>query len=487
MNKMTTNNNVIFILWENSRLIPIKIETLLEGKVVEQNRAEYKEGWNPSEITYCICAFANDYANVNGGYIVIGVKEENGMPILPPKGVPKDQIDTIQKEIFQYCNQIEPRYIPQIEVVDYPNEDISLIYLKCSAGDSGPYRAPKDVYRKSDKSMYYWIRLASLTTIAKQGEISELFEKFNSVPFDDRINRSAKIDIIRRAHLEDFLRDSKSSLIEEINTRSIADLLVSLEVANETDTGIELRNIAVLMFAENPEKIIPGAQIDLVWVKTEDAEAGDIFFEKTFTGPIWKQVRDVLDYIKTHIILSKTIKIQDQAIAERFDNYPYRAIEEALVNAVFHKSYRDDSPVKVRIYLDRIMVINFPGPDRYISMENFAQGKARARKYRNRRIGEFFKEIKLSEKQGTGITKILRELKKNGFPEPLFESDEDRVFLETTIFIRDGFDDISEMPDKLYDREKERMDMVIQYLKENGQLTSYQANKLLDTKFNIQD
>lgn len=137
------------------------------------------------------------------------------------------------------------------------------------------------------------------------------------------------------------------------------------------------------------------------------------------------------------------------------------------------------------------MVINFPGPDRYISMENFAQGKARARKYRNRRIGEFFKEIKLSEKQGTGITKILRELKKNGSPEPLFETDEDRVFLETTIFIRDGFDDIAEMSEKmsvkLYDREKERMDMVIQYLKENGQLTSYQANKLLDTKFNIQD
>ena len=47
-------------------MIPLKIETLLEGQVVEQNRVEYKEGWNPGDIIHTICAFANDYDNVNG-------------------------------------------------------------------------------------------------------------------------------------------------------------------------------------------------------------------------------------------------------------------------------------------------------------------------------------------------------------------------------------------------------------------------------------
>lgn len=90
-----------------------------------------------------------------------------------------------------------------------------------------------------------------------------------------------------------------------------------------------------------------------------------------------------------------------------------------VLNTVFHKSYREPEPVEVRIYVDRIMIINYPGVDKYISQEKFKSSKARARKYRNRRIGELFKEIDLSEKQGTGITKILIELKKNGFPEPL--------------------------------------------------------------------
>lgn len=42
------------------------------------------------------------------------------------------------------------------------------------------------------------------------------------------------------------------------------------------------------------------------------------------------------------------------------------------------------------------------------------------------------------QKQGTGIPKILRELKKNGSPEPEFEMDTDRTYLNTVIHIRDG-------------------------------------------------
>ncbi|MGB4661127.1 MAG: ATP-binding protein [Mobilitalea sp.] len=109
-------------------------------------------------------------------------------------------------------------------------------------------------------------------------------------------------------------------------------------------------------------------------------------------------------------------------------------------NAVFHKSYRDGEPVEIRIYVDNIQIINYPGPDKWIDMDKFVIGKVRARKYRNRRIGEFFKEIELSEKQGTGITTILSELKKNGSPLPEFETDDDRTYLITTIKMRSGFE-----------------------------------------------
>ncbi len=129
-----------------------------------------------------------------------------------------------------------------------------------------------------------------------------MFDKFNFVPFDDRVNRKAKIDNIRRGYVEDFIRKSNSSLVMELNSSSLEELLLAQEVANETDTELDIRNIGVLMFTEHPEKLIPGAYIELIRFHSKEAEASDDFTKKTFTGPIWKQVQDALDYIKTTVI-----------------------------------------------------------------------------------------------------------------------------------------------------------------------------------------
>ena len=481
-------------------MIPVKIETLLEGRKVERNRIEYKEGFNPSDIVHTICAYANDIAGEDGGYLVIGVKAKEGIPVLPPKGLPQDTLDDIQLKLFQYCNKIEPRYIPKIEVVEYDGK--YLIYLKCSAGDAGPYQAPVDVYSKreagkqQDRTMKYWIRPASLTTEAKQGELAELFEKFASVPYIDRINSGASMDYIRRGYVEDFIRASNSSLIEELNIRSLEDLLISEEVAEDKDEGIAIKNIGLLMFGERPDKLIPGTKIELVRFHDEEAEASD-FTEKTFYGPIWKQVKDALDYIKNTVIEEKVVKVEGKAEADRFFNYPYNAIEEALVNAVLHKNYKEDVPVEIRIYVDYIQIINFPGPDRYIDMDKFAAGKVRARRYRNPKIGEFFKEIDLSEKKSTGISKILRELRINGSPLPDFETDMDRTYMITTIKIHDGFKLKSDSRNKSFDRSFDRsltevltevlskknydkLLPLIQYLDEYNEITPLEAERVVN-------
>ncbi len=67
--------------------LPININDLLHRRAVESERIEYKEGWNPEVILHTLCAFANDFHNLGGGYVVIGVAEENGQPQLPPVGL----------------------------------------------------------------------------------------------------------------------------------------------------------------------------------------------------------------------------------------------------------------------------------------------------------------------------------------------------------------------------------------------------------------
>lgn len=113
--------------------IPANIKTLLSGDVVEWVRIEFKETWNAEASLKSVCAFANDLDNWGGGYIVIGVEENEGQPVYPLKGVPVDKIDAYQKNILSKCKLIRPAYIPIVEIVDYENK--KFIVLWCPGGD----------------------------------------------------------------------------------------------------------------------------------------------------------------------------------------------------------------------------------------------------------------------------------------------------------------------------------------------------------------
>lgn len=127
------------------------------------------------------------------------------------------------------------------------------------------------------------------------------------------------------------------------------------------------------------------------------------------------------------------IKHPQEAEAERFWNFPYDALEEAVINAVYHRSYEIREPIEVRITSEELSVLSFPGPDRSVRMSDLRQGKAVSRRYRNRRIGEFLKELDLTEGRATGIAKILRSMATNGSPEPEFETDADRTYFLTRL------------------------------------------------------
>ena len=89
--------------------LPINIDHLLSRRSIESERIEYKAGWNPQSVLHAICAFANDFHNLGGGYVVLGVEEQNGRPVLPPKGVDPDSIDAIQSELLNLGNSaIQP-------------------------------------------------------------------------------------------------------------------------------------------------------------------------------------------------------------------------------------------------------------------------------------------------------------------------------------------------------------------------------------------
>jgi ATP-dependent DNA helicase RecG len=139
-------------------------------------------------------------------------------------------------------------------------------------------------------------------------------------------------------------------------------------------------------------------------------------------------------------VIEQVIKVDGIAEARRFFNYPFEAIEEALANAVYHKGYDEREPIEVRVEIDRIIIISHPGADLSITAKALQEYRVNSRNYRNRRIGDYLKELHLTEGRNTGFKKILWALQRNGSPKPLFETDEARTFFATTLYIHPEFD-----------------------------------------------
>ncbi|MDE7332477.1 MAG: ATP-binding protein [Lachnospiraceae bacterium] len=110
--------------------LEIGIEDLLNKRKIESDRIEFKKGWNPDDIYHSVCAFANDYNNDGGGYIVVGVEEKNGVAVRPVIGIPENTLDKIQKEMISYNNMISPPYFPKVITSEVDERWILVIVVR---------------------------------------------------------------------------------------------------------------------------------------------------------------------------------------------------------------------------------------------------------------------------------------------------------------------------------------------------------------------
>ncbi len=413
--------------------LPINLDDILQGRSVEWERLEFKAGWNPEPTLHTLCAFANDFHNLGGGYLFIGIAENNGRPILPPAGLDPASLDGIQRELLGLGHRIIPAYHPIME--PYEIEGRYVLVLRAPGGQSRPYKAPLSLSNDS-KNYAYHIRRGSSTVRANPQEEIELVELAAKIPFDDRRNQQSSLGDLKISLIRAFLRDVGSELGDADEKMGFAEICDRMGLVDGPTEARLPRNVGLMFFNDEPAKFFPQTQIDVV--QLPGGPAGRTLIEKTFKGPLSRLLRDALYYISNNIIEGFVVKHPARAESDRFSNYPYAAIEEILVNAVYHRSYEIREPIEVRVLPDQITITSYPGPDRSILLADLADGKLVARRYRNRRIGEFLKELHLTEGRGTGIPTAIRAMRENGSPTPRFSTDDDRTYFTAILPIHRG-------------------------------------------------
>ncbi len=106
------------------------------------------------------------------------------------------------------------------------------------------------------------------------------------------------------------------------------------------------------------------------------------------------------------------------------EDFPERAVREALANAVVHRQLEPHDPVSVEHSTD-VLVVTSPGPlVSGVTVENILTTPSRPR---NRALAKAFRDLGLIEELGTGVPRMYREMVRVGKEPPTIEATGDRV------------------------------------------------------------
>lgn len=419
--------------------LEISIEALLNKEKIESNRIEFKEGWNPNDIYRSICAYANDFDNQGGGYILIGVKEENGVAVRPVLGVPEYLLDQIQKEMVGYDRKIIPAYSAKVSLEEVDGKRIMAIWVP--TGTQRPYKVPDNVTGDKDKNPKTRIRSKSSSVVATPEQEKELYAMAGNEPFDMLGNSHALIEDISETLLTEHLKATGSRLAKQVRTRGVEAILDEMQLLSGPPEMHRIRNVALMMFCEEPGKFFPYTEVDIVKFPEGSIKNPNSFVEiPPIKGTVPQIIKRTMEKIQDMAIESIVDKVSNRMESVTSTSYPYNAIEEAVVNAFYHRDYSKYEPVTIEIEPECIRIINCPGIDRSVSDAAIREGRRfRSRHYRNRRLGEFLHELELCEGHCTGIPTIQEELERNGSPAATFETDDDRQSVCVTIPVHPRF------------------------------------------------
>lgn len=323
--------------------LPINVNDLLNKNKVEGNRIEFKRGWNPVRIYHSICAFANDLDNLGGGYILVGVDEENGMAKRPVEGLPLESIDRILKEMVGFNNKLEPFYMARTSVEEVDGKYILVIWVP--SGVNRPYSVMEDVIAKHSRPKFY-VRCGSSSIEAKGEVLDQLRDSANRTPFDDRGNPSISLEDLSSVQVYEYLRKVDSRLLKTFRAQELEKTLEQMDLYEGPTERRYLKNVAAMMFCEEPQKFFPVTRVEVVVFPEGRVRNPNRFYEApVITGTVPQMIKETLNYLRT-FIREYVSKPKNRAESERFYNYPYQALEEAVVNALLCKPLHKHASVK---------------------------------------------------------------------------------------------------------------------------------------------
>ena len=368
-------------------------DTLFSG---ESKNIEYKVTLPDKSEKYMKTIVA--FANTQGGKLVVGVDDKTHEIVGVENDILFQLMDGIANAVSDSCM---PQIIPDIEPQTV--DEKTVIIVSVEAGKNRPY------YLKSKgKENGTYIRVAGTSRQAFPEKIRELEMEGARISWDELtcvgypVSKEATEKLC--SDIESFRE--KAGMTE----RSVKkEQLINWKILKQSEGQLLATNAYALLTSD----YFPFSKTQCAVFKGIDRA---IFLDKReFTGPIYTQIEEAVDFVLRNIRLGATI--EGLVRKEKYE-LPPEAIREMIINAHCHRNLLDESCIQVAVYDDRLEVTSPGGLYNGLTYEEVMNGHS---KIRNKAIANIFSQMGLVEAWGSGIKRIFNAAKEYDLPEPKFQ------------------------------------------------------------------
>lgn len=354
--------------------------------MTENQNIEWKESWKDEYLKW-ICGFAN----AQGGKLIIG-KSDNARTI---------GVENSKKLLEDIPNKIQSHLgiICDVNLIEESSHEIIEIVVK-------PYDNAISYQGK------YHYRSGSTKQELKGKALNDFLLKKSGRTWDEVVENRATLDDIEPKAIEAFIKAAViSKRMPFIESETIIEVILDNLLLREN--GL-LKRSAIVLFGKDPCKFYINAFVKIGrFGKADD----DLIFQEVVEGNAFQIADKTLEILDKKFLIS-TISYDGLHRVEKWE-YPYKAVREAIINAIVHRDYFG-APVQISVYDDKIMIWNEGKLPEGISIEDLKK-KHISRPY-NPTIASVFFKGGLIESWGRGTINIISECLKAGLPEPAFES-----------------------------------------------------------------
>jgi ATP-dependent DNA helicase RecG len=399
----------------------------------ETHNIEYKQKWNDD----CLKAISA-MANANGGRLFVGL-DDQGNPV---------ELNNTKKLLEDIPNTIRNRLniLSTVELDKRTGHKIIRITIS-------PSSIPVSFNGK------YYLRSGSTVQELRGKELADFLLKKSGIPWDSCAEKHSTLKALDMTTIDGFKRLAADRIPGIINETDPSMLLDKLSLAKNK----QLKRAAVLLFGSDPQRYYSHAVVKIGKFLTDtDIKTTDIV-----KGNLFQQVENSLEILRTKYLQSH---ISFEGIHRRdILEYPYEALREAVINALIHRDYHGFSQTQIRVYPDRMIIMNEGGLPPEITVEDLKRNHLS--KPRNKLLADVFYFAGFIEAWGRGTLKIVEKCRDQHLPEPEFNNDHGVM---SVVFYKDKWNE--ETLKKL--GMNERQIKAVMYIKAHNKITSKEYQEL---------